>query len=169
MLKGEVVELRAAEPADVDQIFKWENDPDNWLVSNTIAPYSKHQILQFIESANDIFASNQLRLMIALHSGEIVGCVDLFDFDPKNKRAGLGVLIDPIYRGKGYAREALQLTINYGFNLLELHGFYAEVLSTNEASQRLFEHVGFVQTGVKKQWLWAGKNYVDQLFYQILR
>jgi diamine N-acetyltransferase len=169
MLKGERVKLRAAEPADVDKIFEWENDPENWLVSNTIAPYSKHQILQFIESANDIFASNQLRLMITLHTGETVGCVDLFDFDPKNKRAGLGVLIDPVFRSKGLAREALRLTISYGFDLLELHGFYAEVLSSNESSQRLFESTGFTKTGMKKEWLWTGDNFVDQIFYQILR
>lgn len=169
MLKGKSVQLRAAEPEDVDQIFKWENDPDNWLVSNTIAPYSKHQILQFIENSNDIFVSNQLRLMITLHSGETVGCIDLFDFDPKNKRVGLGVLMDADYRGKGYASEALQLTLSYGFDLLELHSFFAEVISTNKGSQHLFERVGFERSGVKKEWLWSGDRFVDQIFYQIFK
>jgi diamine N-acetyltransferase len=169
MLKGEKIALRAAEPSDVDVIYSWENDPENWLVSNTVAPYSKHQILQFIEDANDIFASNQLRLIISNHQQEAVGCMDLFDFDHKNKRVGLGVLVDENHRGKGYAQEALLLTINYCFNLLEVHSLYAEVLSSNKSSQRLFESAGFIQTGIKKEWLWAGQDYVDQIFYQLIR
>lgn len=169
MLKGEKIALRAAEPSDVDVIYSWENDPKNWLVSNTVAPYSRHQILQFIEDANDIFASSQLRLIISNHQQQAAGCIDLFDFDHKNKRVGLGVLVDENHRGKGYAQEALLLTIDYCFNLLEVHSLYAEVLSNNLSSQKLFESAGFVQTGIKKEWLWTGEGFIDQIFYQRIR
>ena len=64
MLSGKLVSLRATEPADVDSIYEWENDPENWLVSDTVAPYSRHQILQFINQSNDIYMSHQCRFMI---------------------------------------------------------------------------------------------------------
>src|SRR5690606_751840 len=107
------VYLRATEPTDVDILYKWENDPVNWLVSNTIVPFSKKQISDFIESGNNLYQQNQLRLMISGNDGATVGCVDLFEYDPKNRRAGIGILIDAPYRGKGYAREALNLTVEY--------------------------------------------------------
>lgn len=165
-LKGQKVQLRAAEPSDVDVIYQWENDPENWLVSNTIAPYSKDQILNFIQNENDIFASNQTRFMIEDIDRNAVGCIDLFDFDPKNHRVGTGILVDPSFRGRGYGKEALQLLVDYCLEVLQVRCVFAEVISTNAASLELFEKGGFQRTGVRKEWLWDGRSYVDQYFYQ---
>ena len=38
--------------------------------------------------------------MILNADGLPLGCIDLFDFDPVNMRVGVGVLIDPQFRGK---------------------------------------------------------------------
>lgn len=165
-LKGEKVYLRATEPSDAEAIYNWENDPTHWLVSNTIAPYSQHQIQNFIENGNDIFASHQMRLMIMNQSDNLVGCIDLYDFDPKNHRVGVGLLIDGEHRGLGYGTEALALAVNYCFEMLDVHSVHADILSSNEASRRLFEANGFSSSGMRKEWLWDGKEHVDQCFYQ---
>jgi len=169
MLIGNKIKLRAAEPSDLDVIYSWENDPENWLVSNTIAPFSRYQILQFIENANDIYSSNQLRFLISNHKDELAGCIDFYDFDPKNKRVGIGVLVDKAHRGHGYAQEALTLAADYAFKMLEVKGIHAEILVSNETSIKLFEKAGFIKNGVKKEWLWDGEAFVDQLFYQLNR
>ena len=104
--------LRAPEPADIDIIYRWENDIRIWQLGNTLTPYSRFAIEQFVlNSDNDIFSSKQLRLMIDWHSNEsgtiAIGSIDLFDFDPIHKRAGIGILIDESVRNKGFASEAL--------------------------------------------------------------
>ena len=57
--------LRALEPTDIDALYKWENDPEIWHVSNTCTPYSKYILEKYIENSHlDIYQVKQLRLMI---------------------------------------------------------------------------------------------------------
>ncbi len=172
VLQGDKVSLRALEPTDIDLLFEWENNTEVWNISNTIAPFSRFTLEQYITSNQDIFAQKQLRLIICnLSDGEIVGCVDLFDFDPINHRLGLGILIaEPEYRRKGYAKDALNCVLNYCQGYLECNQVYCNIMSGNEASVRLFEMAGFVQVGIKKEWVRQGDKYEDELLYQkILR
>ena len=83
-LKNNLVRLRALEPEDVDILYRWENDIDVWKVSNTIAPFSKYILRQFIENQKyDIYETKQLRLIIeALETQKPVGTIDLFDVLP---------------------------------------------------------------------------------------
>lgn len=157
------------EPRDLEIIYRWENDPENWLVSNTIAPFSKQQIQDFILAGNDLYAQRQMRLMIETLEGETAGCMDLFDFDPKNHRCGIGVLMDGAFRGRGFAKEALKITVRYCFDVLELHSLFANIPEDNEGSIRLFAGAGFVLQGTKKSWLWDGSGYKNEYFYQLIR
>ena len=49
ILKGKRLLLRAVEPSDIDLLYQWENDPLIWKVSNTITPYSRFQIEEYVE------------------------------------------------------------------------------------------------------------------------
>lgn len=109
-MENELIRLRALEPDDVQVLYKWENDTEVWKVSNTIVPFSKYMLLQFIANQQrDIFETRQLRLIIeSKQSGKPVGAIDLFDLDPYNCRAGVGILIyDKRDQGQGYASQAL--------------------------------------------------------------
>ena len=55
MLKGQNIYLRTIEPSDAQLMLKWENNSENWAVSNTLVPFSEHLILQYVNSAQDIF------------------------------------------------------------------------------------------------------------------
>lgn len=168
MLKGSTVELRALEPSDTEVLYNWENEPDTWRVSNTITPFSRFVIEQYIAGSHqDIYTTKQLRLMICDKTQRPVGCIDLFDYDPLHNRAGIGVLIaEQKDRRHGYASEALKLIMGYGFSTVHLHQIYCNIPSDNEASIKLFISNGFEITGVKKQWLRSGEKYVDELLLQ---
>ena len=100
MLKGNEIRLRALEPHDVELLYRWENDPAIWTISHTLTPFSQFTLKQYIaSSAQDIYTSKQLRLMIdELHNRKTIGVIDIFDFDPFHRRAGIGILIDAQYR-----------------------------------------------------------------------
>ena len=166
-IKNDTIALRRAEPEDADLIFRWENDRDIWRVSGTHTPYSRFQIEQFLLSDNDLPSQKQLRLMIDLtENGQTIGCIDIFDYDPINSRAGLGILIDKTFRQQGYAKAALELCIEYLFRDLLLHQVHCSVDATNTASQKLFEGQGFVLCGRRKDWIKTAKGYLDVLEYQ---
>ncbi len=169
MLKGENIQLRALEPSDLDTLYHWENDMNFWKVSNTIAPFSKHILSQYLANAHqDIFTAKQLRLIIEKEN-RAIGTIDLFDFEPVHKRAGIGILIaNQGDRQKGYAREALELLINYAFKQLQLKQIYCNISSINKASINLFSALDFILVGVKKDWNKTQEGWEDELLFQLL-
>lgn len=178
-LEGEHIWLRAIEPLDIDVIYKWENDTENWSVSLTQTPFSRFVLEQYITTAHqDIYTAKQLRLMIDLspsHSPQengsrSIGTIDLFDFDPDHLRAGIGILIaDKSERKKGYASEALGVLIEYCFHSLNLHQLFCNIAPDNEASILLFQKHGFQITGIKKDWIRDSNKYKDELILQLIR
>jgi len=170
-LQGNTLFLRALEPEDLDFIYTIENDQTIWNVSNTQTPYSKFLIRQYLENAHlDIFEAKQLRLAICQkHTHTTIGLIDLFDFDPVNKRAGIGIVIQhQANRGKGFGTEALQLLINYSFTHLQLHQLYANIGTSNVASCTLFTTFGFELVGIKKDWMFQNNQFQDEALYQLV-
>jgi diamine N-acetyltransferase len=171
ILTGKRLHLRAVEPEDVDWLFHWENDPSLWHLGNTYSPFSRFVLEQYLLSAqNDIFTNKQLRLMIDLKNStgakETIGSIDLFDFDPFHRRAGVGILIVTSERNKGYASEALGLLKNYAFSVINLHQLYCNIGSGNQQSINLFKKHGFRECGRKKDWVWQDEKWHDELMFQ---
>jgi diamine N-acetyltransferase len=167
-LTGNTLKLRAMEPSDIDLMYEWENDPETWVYSNTQTPFSRFYLEQYIINSHcDIYSEKQLRLMIVNQQGITVGCVDLFEFDPKNKRTGLGILIDRNHRKKGYASETLDIVIDYARNTLALHQLFCNISGDNKTSLNLFQKKGFALAGVKKQWLLKDNKWLDEHFLQL--
>jgi diamine N-acetyltransferase len=171
-LSGNTIYLRALEPEDLDFIYTIENNESVWEVSNTQTPYSRFLIRQYLENAHqDIYEAKQLRLAICQQeTGETIGLIDIFDFDPKNNRAGVGLVIgSQAHRNKGIGSEALALVIQYSFQQLQLHQLYANIGSDNEISLQLFTKFGFQKIGIKKDWNRVNNVYKDELLYQLIQ
>ena len=171
MLKGKKIKLTALEPLHIDVLCQWENDTSIWKVSNTLTPFSKYVLEQYISNSNlDIYTTKQLRLMISNNDNIFVGCIDLFDFDPTNRKAGIGILIaENKNRKKGYASEALSLLIEYSFQILNLHSLYCNITVDNIPSLSLFQKHNFEIVGTKKQWIRNGNQWLDEHLLQLIR
>ena len=173
MADAEIV-LRAPEPADIEVLYKWENDPDIWKVSNTITPFSKYILEKYIENAHlDIYQVKQLRLMIdvkeTLKPVRTIGTIDLFDFDPYHLRAGVGILIgNKSDRNKGFATKALLKFSTYCFKILQLHQLFCNITVENSESLLLFRKCGFKITGKKADWIKTPDGFVEELLLQLI-
>jgi len=174
ILRSGNITLRAIEPADIDFILALENNPETWKAGETLVPYSRYQIEQYVlSSQRDLYTERQLRLMIRLEVAEkgnrIIGTIDLFEFDPHNRRAGVGIMILPEYRNKGYAGEALKCLVRYSFEVLSLHQLYCSISGDNLPSISVFEKNGFVQCGRRKEWRLENGQWTDEILYQLIR
>jgi diamine N-acetyltransferase len=171
-LESSRIHLRAPEPEDLELLYKWENNTHTWLVSNTLTPFSKFILRQYLEGAQrDIFESKELRLMIDLKtrndSISTIGTIDMFDYDPLNSRAGIGILIAANEnRRLGYAYEALQMIDNYAFTVLQVHQLYCNILEDNIPSLNLFQKAGYEIIGIKKDWVRSGEHWLDEYLLQ---
>ena len=171
-LTGNTIYLRALEPEDLEFIYRLENNEPIWEVSNTQTPYSRFLIRQYLENAHqDIYEAKQLRLAICKKdSFDAIGLIDLFDFDPVNQRAGVGIIIEEEgNRNSGFGKEALGLLIGYALQKLQLHQLYANIDPANVASVSLFANFGFQLAGIKKDWVRRENTYHDEALYQLIR
>ena len=170
VLTGKKIHLRALEPEDLDFLYTIENNESFWEVSSTQTPFSRFVLEQYIvNSHQDIFEAKQLRLIIVDNISNIrVGMIDLFEFNPLHKRAGIGILIVESEQHKGFASEAIELLINYSFNQLNLHQLFANITADNTKSLDLFKKLNFKKIGIKKEWIYSKGAFKDEVLFQLI-
>ena len=159
------VTLRMPKLLDLDQLLLWENNLDNSLFSDNPIFYTTEQIEEFLNSDQDIFLDRQIRFMID-SSGFPVGCVDLFEYDMVNSRAGVGIFIDEKFRKMGIASKALSSLKTICTKDYFISNLYANILHTNQSSIQLFERAGFTKNGVKENWIRTENSMLDVWFFQ---
>ncbi len=167
-IHDEILMLRALEPTDLEVLYRWENDVKLWHTCSTITPFSRKQLWDYIEGYDgDIFKSRQLRLMIEeISTKGVVGTIDLYDFDPVNNRASVGILLTVDFQGRGYGKRAMRLFEKYCETFLPINQLICVVAEDNEASLRLFRTLGYREVGVLKWWLKRGNVYNNALLFQ---
>ena len=170
LLSNHIIALRALEPTDLDTLYAWENDTKLWIVSDTIAPYSRETLWRYLEDyTGDIYAQRQLRLMVTLvDDGTPVGTVDFLNFDPLNNRAELGLFIDETHRGKGLGRQALELLTAYARDHIGMRQLYVYIALDNPVCLELFEDFGYRRAGVLHSWVKRGSSYRDVALLQMI-
>ncbi len=172
-LQNDLLNLRSLEPTDLEILYKWENNTAIWEVSNTLVPYSKYILHQYIEnSLKDIFESKQLRLIIDCNYtdySEPIGTIDLFDIDFYHKRAGIGILIaNEVNRNKGFASQSIKLMEEYSKNHLQLQQLHCKIDEENKLSLKLFQGLGYQITGKLKSWKYSSNGWKDVFILQHL-
>ena len=169
LMSNDHVRLRALEPTDIDLLYGWENDASLWAATDTVAPYARHTLWQYLQDyTGDIYKTRQLRLIAEQLDSTAIGTVDFFNFDPLNNRAELGLFIAPEHRGKGYGREVLRLISAYAEQHIGLRQLYVYIRIDNEACLHLFRDFGFVQAGVLQAWVKRGRHYYDAALLQLI-
>ena len=164
-----MVTLRPIEPEDIDFLYNLENDMTLWEVSETQKPFSRDVLRKYLENAHlDIYQTRQVRFMI-LSDNQSVGCIDLYDFDPKNKRVTIGIVVLEAFRGKHIASKALNLIYEYAFSYLDVHQLIAYIPEDNTPSINLFKKEDFRCFGVLKDWLFFKGDFKNVLLYHFFK
>lgn len=162
------IRLRKLEPTDLPFLYQWENDAAAWADSDTHNPLSRYDLHQYIEqSTGDIYRDGQLRLIIESLPDDAslpltLGCIDLFDFDARNRKAAIGMYLAPHARGKGLGKQALQLLEDYAFSFLHLRMLYAVISVHNVACSSLYEHMAYHPSSPLLSWTLEGDAVVWQ-------
>lgn len=162
MFNKDNIYLRKVEPHDLPFLYQWENDSTAWTDSDTHNPLSQKDLRDYIEtSTGDIYKDGQLRLIIERrcinqqdqHNVQTLGCMDLFDFDPRNRKAAVGMYITPEVRGQGVGQIAVQLLEQYAFNFLHLRMLYAIISELNIPCLTIYRNRAWQQVATLPYWL----------------
>lgn len=165
---GKLITIRAMEPEDLDLLYQVENDKELWDIGPTTVPYSRYVLHDYISNASgDIYTDKQVRMVVENEQHVTIGIVDLLNFDPKNRKAEVGIVICAPYRQQGYGKAVLLQLHHYAKQTLHLHQLYAIISSHNEASLSLFTQMEYHKGAVLKDWLFDGSDYQDAQVVQL--
>lgn len=164
MVSSQVI-LRKLEPSDLPYLYAWENDDAAWPDGATHNPLSQQDLRDYIESTTgDFYRDGQIRLII-VSEGLSVGCIDLFDYDARNRKAALGLYIAPEYRGNHLAESALQQVEQLASRHLGLRLLYAIIAENNSSCCHLFDRVEYNHVATLPAWtLEAAARVYQKIF-----
>ena len=151
VLTGERTVLRPFTEADAAVMAEIIEDPD--VVRFTGEPSAELTV----ERLRDWYGSRSAqtdRLDLAVTdraTGELVGEVVLFEWDARARGCTFRTLIGPRGRGRGLGTEATRLIVGHGFEQLGLHRIELEAYGHNARALRVYEKVGFVREGVRRE------------------
>ncbi len=160
------IRIRELELSDIDFILEIENNKDIWKVSHTSTPFTRGEIETFITKNTIETIENGQKRWVISNNKKACGCIDLFDYDKKNARAGIGIVIHSDFQNKGIATIALKKFIRICTKKLTLNQLYCSIMLDNKNSIKLFTKQGFIETGVRKQWTKYNEKWYDEIFYQ---
>lgn len=165
------MKLRAVELSDVDLLYEWENDIELWQVSNTMRPFSRYALEDYVLNSQNqsLYSAKQMRLMIDVEIDNAIftiGCIDVYDYEAKDAKAGIGIFICKNERQKGYAQKAISLLENIMRNIYNIHQLYAFITEDNQKSIKLFEKSGYIFTSSLKDWVLVNSKYKNVNVYQ---
>ncbi|MEV6541683.1 GNAT family protein [Streptomyces sp. NPDC051665] len=168
VLTGEKTVLRPFTASDADPMWQLIQDPE--VVRFTFEP-STELTLERLRSVYDARATQPDRLDLAVTdpaTGELLGEVVLFEWDPAARSCTFRTLIGPRGRGRGIGTEATRLIVGYGFEQLGLHRVQLEVYGNNHRARRVYEKVGFVVEGVRREAQLRDEEWVDEVVMGVL-
>jgi diamine N-acetyltransferase len=162
-----IIRLRPAKQTDAEMILDWENNLENWAISDNDSAYTLFDIQALIYSLQDIKESCQGRYMIVdLLTEDILGSVDLFEINWEERSAEVGVLIADIRnRSRGYASLGLNLLEKMVVEKWQFQKLSAEVHTTNIPSIRLFEKCGYQKKGTNEVKSPNG-DYIESILFE---
>ena len=171
ILTGEKIVLRPITKGDAADMFAALSDEEGMRLTGTQAEFTIEQVEAFCEKVSK--ADDRVDYAIALKSDpqmKYIGEVVLNEIDEDNHSASFRIALQgKAFFGKGYGTEATRLIVDFGFETLNLYRIELEVYDFNPRAQRVYEKIGFVREGIRRDvLLWDGV-YQSGILMSLLR
>jgi RimJ/RimL family protein N-acetyltransferase len=171
-LSGARVRLRALETRDIDNLLVAYRDFDLQLTTDGDAPpLSDLQVRDLWEGIiRDPGLDLRYFAIEPVEGGQMVGACSLQHIDMRNRNAELSIfMVSNEGRGHGYGTEAVNLLMDYAFEVVRVDRLYLGVYEFNEAGLRAYERAGFRYEGRHRSALYYDGRYHDEWTMSVLR
>lgn len=166
MIDPNKIAIRPVGLSDIDWILEWENNPENWTISENDGRYSREDILHFVTDQLAKTDPSQIRFVIDF-DGTPVGTVDLYEIDSQRELAYVGILVaSKNHRNQGLATRALNLLISLSTESMKIKLLKARIHDQNKESKALFEKVGFAKNEEEKGESLEKGDYIQWYSYE---
>ena len=156
---------------DVDDLFEYCSNP----VMDPFITFPIHQstdqtisFIQFVMNKNS--ANKDFTVGITLkESNKVIGTIDIGNINESHHFGEMAYAVNPNYWNKGYATEAANAILDYGFKEKGLNRIFARCVLHNPGSEKVMQKIGMKYEGVQRQGLRIKGKYQDLRIYAILK
>ena len=171
--QGSSIKLRAFEEKDLEKYINDRVNPDSireWYEDYIQFPSSEEDVKEYTERFNSSLKGNDKKLfIIETLYGEYAGEISIWHTDRRNGVIKYGIFLDNKMRGKGYAKEALIIVLDFYFNELNYNKAQPDAYSFNSNSHKFHEKFGFVLEGVLRNQIYTRGDYHNLHCYGMLK
>ncbi len=171
-LETERLILRPVEEDDAAILHPLIDDADvAATMLSTPHPYPEGEFRAFIRNARESLERRERYEMaiVLKETGLPVGAIRFFNMAWEHLRCETGCWLGKTYWGRGYATEATEAMIRFGFEELGLESIHAHCLESNKASARVLEKAGLTLEGKIRRAVRKGDEFHDVLLFGIIR
>lgn len=163
---SENIRLRTLEKDDLEFMHHLNNDPaimTFWFEE----PYRSLTHLQNMYDEN--LKNESARQFIIANGEEKIGFIGLFGFEGVHRKAEFGIMIDTKHQGKGYAKIATKLAMDYAFKRMNVRKLNLIVDQYNEKAIHVYEKMGFKREATLEKEFFVNGEYHDVLTMRIFQ
>ena len=171
MLEGKLVNLRAPEVTDLERNTRWINDRE---VTHFLAMRYPISLLAeeawLRDLASQPMSFERAFFAIETKDGEHIGNTNLFDVQPRDRHAELGIMIgEKRYWSSGCGSDAVRTLVDYAFDEMNLRRVQLLTYEFNHRAYAAYRKCGFVEEGRRRQALFRDGVYHDFIVMGALR
>jgi RimJ/RimL family protein N-acetyltransferase len=169
MLRGEMTGLRARHDSDIPVLHAELYDDVATRVRADSRPW--HPIPPGPGSPYRVTGPDDRAAcfsVVKLATGELAGEALLWDIDPHNRTAHIGISLLPAFRGRSLGTDTIRVLCHYGFAIRGLHRLQAETLADNDAMIQAASRAGFVREGTLRRSAWVNGDFADEVILGLL-
>lgn len=159
---GELVRLRARDASDEPLLHAWVNDPavtEHLLIRYPMSHATEHE---WVAANHQPGYANAGFAIETLEDGKLIGNCGLQQTRPEDRHAVLGIFIgDRSCWGRGYGTDATRTLCRFGFEMMNLHRIELEVIDGNDRARAIYERLGFVHEGTRRDAIFKAGRYRD--------
>jgi RimJ/RimL family protein N-acetyltransferase len=170
-IAGQRVVLRAWERDDIRT--RWESeqtaDPTEARLRHWHEPPRSLQQRETEFDADQAEPDPATLSLVIEAEGRAIGDVNLLHIDTRNRNAEVGLSIwRPEDWGRGFGSDALAALLRWGFRQLNLHRVELAVDPANDRAMHVYEKLGFLLEGTRRESHFDDGAYHDELVMGLL-
>lgn len=162
--------LRAIEPEDYKLLHGWRTDSNYGLTTSNRFFVSGARTKSYIENLSLDDKQKMMLGICLIETNVLIGFCTLQNIDYINRHVELGGILigDNEHKQHGYAKQALQLLLDYVFGDLNMNKLYGNWHEDNETSVKWFQRLGFKYEGKLRQHLYKSFQFYDIIIMSLL-
>ena len=135
---------------------------------NQLIIHTHNTLMTLKAQQGDSLSSGKLTLYAFDEADHPVGCVELYNYDPINRRAAVGIVVSNEYRHRGNGSTMIQTLTDFCRKNTSLHQLYADIAATNTPSLHIFQKAGYTHGATLRDWVIRSDRFIDTHRYQLI-